>query len=182
MEHLAKARDWLNQNSAIVIIAAAALVVLSVVISLLRSCSPATRQASSPDEVYFYDLNTGKRFVGSARDVPPIDAPSGPYKDNEDLNAGVRAYVFSCDGCQTLRTGYLEVFPPDAHEQLTELMQNSNPSEEQRAAIRRWRNEARIATPADLAWVPARTSRGRALRHDAPGACEDGRVPIPCYP
>lgn len=42
---------------------------------------------------YYFDLNTGKVFVGPADATAPIETPSGPYKDEP---AGVRIYIFAC--------------------------------------------------------------------------------------
>ena len=54
------------------------------------------------DKAWFYDLNTGKLFVGKDKQVPPIEAPSGPLSIEsaarplqEGGPAGVKAYVFS---------------------------------------------------------------------------------------
>lgn len=48
-------------------------------------------------KVWFYDLNTGRLFVGSINAIPPIPAPSGPRPDGSP--AGVRAHVYTCTTC-----------------------------------------------------------------------------------
>lgn len=42
---------------------------------------------------YFFDLNTGKVFVGPADATAPIETPSGPFQGEP---AGVRIFIFAC--------------------------------------------------------------------------------------
>lgn len=60
------------------------------------------------EPVFFFDLNTGELFVQPFGTEPPVAAPSGPMPSGHP--AGVRAYVFSCDGhtATSNRFGYLE--------------------------------------------------------------------------
>lgn len=87
-----------------------------------------------PKHAYFYDLNTGELFIDGVTLAPPIAAPSNQpggsatparVRTGDSGGAGgaggagapgfsgVRAYVFSCGGCNEKEwyIGYLETSP-----------------------------------------------------------------------
>lgn len=116
-----KIRDWANQNSAVVTIGAVVLllVALGAIVFQMRP-----RTYARVVSVYYYDLNTGKTFVGPSDKMPPIPAPSGPL-EGMGGDAGVRAYVFACGDCsdESKRfVGWLEIYTPDAKEAMQNAM------------------------------------------------------------
>lgn len=123
-----KVRDWMNNNSALVTIAAVVLLVISLGVIIMQTKGPGS---VGPIKLYFYDLNTGKLFVAMSDQVPPIDAPSGPYGER-GLPGGVRAHIYSCGSCgnydgltaeQVNQTGayiaYLEMYTPEGKAAMT---------------------------------------------------------------
>src|SRR5688572_11816004 len=94
-----KARDWMNNNSALVTIAAVVLLVISLGVIIMQT---KPRGSVGPVELYYYDLNTGKLFVAMSDQNPPIDAPSGGFRGPDGPPAGVRAHVFGCGNCGNL--------------------------------------------------------------------------------
>lgn len=88
-----KIRDLLNQNSSIGILAAVVLLVISLFIIYRELTGGSSRVIT---EQYFYDLNTGRVFVGPTNVSPPIETRSGPY---EGEPAGVLAQISTCGEC-----------------------------------------------------------------------------------
>lgn len=107
-----KARNWLNNNSAMVTILAVVVLILSLGYIIIQN-RPAS-YAPRIYDVYYYDLGEKKLFVDKNNKFAPITAPSGE-------NRGARAYVYSCGECSdssSLFIGHLEMFTPDAKKNL----------------------------------------------------------------
>ena len=113
-------REFLNKNSPVVVICAI-LVLIGCVVFVLH-----TNETLHPPMIknaYYYDLETGKIFIGPSDGIPPIPSPSG-HKDPNGNNMGVRAILFSCGKCDDESSrfiGYLETLTPEAKEQMTFL-------------------------------------------------------------
>lgn len=130
-----KLRDWMNNNSAIVTVGAVALLCVAVGLLIYESRGPSYY---IPSKAYFYDLNTGKLFAASAKDIPPIAAPSGPY--HGDKAGGVKAYIYACGSCpddlsgqtaeqlesKKIYVAYLEMYTAEAKQAQEKAMQNPN--------------------------------------------------------
>jgi hypothetical protein len=170
-------RKWMNTNSKAVIGVSVA-VILIFLISLFRSCTPA-----SPPRItraYYYDLGTNQLFSASESNVPPIPAPSDDGKKGQA--SGVHAYVFSCGDCDddTKRfIGYLETFTPEAHQAAIEL-QNPNSATTGPAMSAHIAGRL-VMNPDDkkTGWVPSRSRQGSNIQSSKCGA---GHMPTPCFP
>ncbi len=87
-------RDSINQNSVIVTIVTI-LVLVGCATFIFRGFW--NERPAKVGDVYYYDLNTQKVFMGAASMEQSVDAPSGPNSKGEP--AGVRAYILSCEEC-----------------------------------------------------------------------------------
>jgi hypothetical protein len=84
-------REWMNKNTTLAMIGAVALLIIALggffVLNGHRIGDSGSR------DVYFYDMNTGKIFVSSNAELPPIETDSGLH---HNLPAGVRIRIFAC--------------------------------------------------------------------------------------
>lgn len=74
----------------------------------------------APRRAWFMDANDGSLFRGMSDQLPPIDAPS-MKKTAEGMQAGVRAYVFSCGSCSDNAVsyiGFIETYSPQVRDQI----------------------------------------------------------------
>ncbi len=164
-------RSYLNNNPAIVTIAAIVLllVCLGVIYRTLSGGGGGPRIV----DIYFYDLGSGEVFIGPSDSLPPIDAPSGPYNGKP---AGVRAYVFSCTDCSDENSrfvGYLETYTDEAKAALT--------SGEAPDAYEYYDGGRLIKRPDEEGWARAESEEGFALIESVSTLCPGG-VLKPCYP
>lgn len=118
-----KARNWLNNNSAMVTILAVVILILSLAFIIFTN----RPQSYVPRviDVYYYDLNAKQLFVDKSDKYAPITAPSSAD------SLGARAYVFSCGDCgdESQRfVGYLEMYTKEAKAML-ENPQPMNPDD-----------------------------------------------------
>lgn len=117
-----KARNWLNNNSAMVTILAVVVLIMSLAFIIISNSRPS--YTPRVIDVYYYDLDTNQLFIDKSDKYPPIPTPSGEMK-------GARAYVFSCGDCsdESKRfVGYLEMYTPAAKSAL-ENPQPANPED-----------------------------------------------------
>ncbi len=166
-------RQWLNRNSASVTLGAVGVLVLALGVILLQQAGDAKPKVI---DVYYYDMTTGKLFLGSSADHPPIDAPGG-------TNRGVRAYVFACGSCadESKRfIGWLEIFTPSAR---TRLRSQDDPAgADLPAPAESWNQSHWISKPGTDRWVSPRSAEGLELMDDIHKRCRDRGAPRPCYP
>lgn len=94
-----RVREWMNNNSVVVTILAAVILVAALGLVVMQFQGP----TYVPPNVYYWNLDTNEVFVQRADAVPPIQAPNG--------GEGVRAYLFSCGECSPDQWfGYLQKF------------------------------------------------------------------------
>jgi hypothetical protein len=124
------------------------------------------------EHMWFYDLNTKKRFIALATEVPPIKTESGETADGE--SAGVRARVYGCGGCDESKqfVAFLEKYTPEA----IEAMSDDNPDH-----IKAMQGLV-VAHPDRLEWVNPNGGEARQIKVDAAARCPDGVRAKPCYP
>lgn len=182
-----KARDWMNNNSALVTIAAVVLLVISLGVIIMQTRGPGSVRAI---DLYFYDLNTGKLFVAKSDHIPPIKAPSGPFGE-QGLPGGVRAHVFSCGECgdftgmtaeQVVQAGgyiaYLEMYTPQGKAALT-----ADPSDPNAAPMMIDPMEQTLVKPVDGdQWMSMYSERGYRMTDAAMQQCPDGSPGQACRP
>lgn len=149
---------------------AAGIVIVGCMYILFREVGPAR-----PSTVYYwyYDLNTNKLIIAPDQ-IPPIPTPSGL---NEGVNAGVRAYLFSCGECSDKLQrfiGYLETFPPEAQASLNNAVGyggiGDNPD----------RGRNLVKRPTDEKWVEAASDDGVKVMSVRAEACPNGYPPKAC--
>lgn len=175
-------RDWVNEHPSAALIAAVAILLLSLGWLLTRTSSSYRPRSSG---YFFYDLGTGELFVAQAA-IPPIDTKSGEGQ-------GVRAVVFSCGKCQDKSTrfiGWLERYTPEARALMLKPPAPNDGGPDAADHVT-WRIDAghQLAAPpepgADPRWVPLTSHEGTALmqsvRTRCPGAGRDNQPEV-CSP
>jgi hypothetical protein len=131
-------------------------------------------------KLWFFDLNTGKLFVGSAFTAPPIAAPS----DSGTATSGVVAHVIRIEGEDEPRIVFLQSYTPEAQSRRNKILSKSKLSEADAAQMSQvagtllalppqagekpqWMD----ATNAECISFPMRAvtlAKGRAFREDLP--------------
>jgi len=167
------ARRWINRQNPKIIIAitiASVLLLLTVVIWMLIPEKP-LEQIKQSDKVWFYDLNTGKLFVGRDDQIPPIEAPSGPLSTEsaagplqEGGPAGVKAYVFSYarEPNESERfIGFLETSVP------REIMERLEAIKPKAGSAERWGYGKLVRRLKDKYWVSGDSDEGRTILKEA---------------
>ncbi len=170
-------RETFNKNPALISLIALLVLGGSAVFLTLNHLRKADASGLG-QPVYFYDLGTGERFVGSLRDHPPIEAPSGP-------DQGVRVYVYGCGSCDEadLMNVYLEKLTPEGKEAAiakAPLTDMKDVQEATRLAAVIANNTLHRAADGGE-WFPAQSAAARELRQNTGRLCPEGNA-IPCRP
>lgn len=102
---------------------AAGIIAIAVAVAMFTGGPEEDPHYFDTSVLWYYDLNTDKRFAVKADDdfamVPPLEAPSGPLAEKigpmpKGSPAGVRAWVFACGTCKDKQfVGYLETIEPN---------------------------------------------------------------------
>lgn len=121
------------------------------------------------DQRWFYDLQAGKLFAHSVRNLPPVTAPSG--------GEGVLAHVYACGECtEAQRTVvYLEKYT-DAGK----AWAIDTPTD-QEGAINTGHLIGLLSDTGEVTWVVAESRDGNAITERIGRLCPDQR-PTPCRP
>ena len=113
-EFISRSLKHVTDRPLLVVAAAVVVFILFVVVAVASFGSKsAARQKSLGNVVWYLDLDTGKLMAKSATLLPPIPASSP--------TSGVRAYVFSCGGCDNENArfvAYVERYEPEARSKL----------------------------------------------------------------
>ncbi len=181
-------RSFLNENSALVTIAAVVLLVLSLAFIVINSKSGG--RSSGPIDVWYYDLNTGDLFEGTSDQIPPIEAPSGPLSGQAGVPAGVKAHVFACNDCGDVEDrfiGYLEMYRPEVRDRLLEFRNNPKAMETMSPEMMpdmMMESGMLVSNVEDQNWVEAMSEMGMNLTTQAIRShpCPDGKPPHWCAP
>jgi len=185
-------RKFINQNSAVVTIGAVTVLVLALAAIVLQMQGPGAG-ARGPQDIWFYDLNTGELFVAKSNKLPPIAAPSdGTEQDeNPSIPAGVKAHVFSCGSCQDEQErfiAYLETYPPDVRDKLMAFRENppnyEEISEEDQRLLAGVEEAMMVRALDSNRWVNAMSEAGGEVTMAAfrGQQCPDGEPPTWCTP
>lgn len=140
------------------------VVVLALAALLIgRAITGGRVQGKAPEAEWFYDLKTGELFTASAKNIPPIAAPSDP-----GAAAGVRAYVFSCGACDEAERQvlYLETYSEDARAAMEQIntLTDVQPSAPLESRVERGHYVAAVpATGDEPQWVLTVSPRGQEL-------------------
>jgi hypothetical protein len=132
---------------------------------------------------YYFDLNTGKVFVGPAKATAPIETPSGMFQGEP---AGVRIYIFACKPCRSLdgltleqvrAAGasplWLEKYSPEAKKELE--AGSADPEIMMEGLL------TMAPPPEGTKWLKPGSRDARALRDGAKTLCPGG-TPVACTP
>ena len=189
-----KARDWINNNSAVVTVGAVVVLVLALGFIIYQNSGSMTPRVV---DMYYYDMNTGEIFLGQSDQVPPIDAPSG-LADGQP--AGLRAYVFSCGECpssdqivgstassleqQNTFVGWVEKYTEEARQAMEQAEQGEQSPEEEQAAYEAYERGEVVKRPGDpeSAWVHIDSDEGLRIQESISQKCPGDELPNPCYP
>jgi hypothetical protein len=163
-------RTWINNNQGLVLgVTIVSVLLLAVVLVPVFRSTPAPAFVQTKT-VWFYDMNAGKLFLSSGRDIGPIAAPSGPAPGGEP--AGFRAHVYSyvLDPKESdLFVGFLE--KPDLDSAAGKLSSDMRDFE-------RWSRGRLIKRVRDKQWVPAASPQGQAIVQEILRPNKKGQTPM----
>lgn len=167
-----------NDKSTRVAVGVIAGIALSIALGFIywQTIGPSFLQR--PMQKWFYDLNTGKLFLGPGDAIAPIPAPSGALPDGS--LAGVLAHVYSCGECTEKErvVAYLETCSPAAQARIKSLQQPGQhpmPTESMRSGIL-------LKRPGDAQWIEHDTPEATKLLDEVLPLCPNGAAPQPCMP
>lgn len=167
-----RVRKWVNANPRIVIISAAATTVLLIGVIFAVTRKKAIPKPEDYPKAYYFDLNTGKLFVGQRDLATPTEAPSGKQANGQP--AGVKAYVFS----------YVE--NPDESQRFIGFLEMQDAGYTGVKEINpetKWGKGKLIKRVEDKKWVAANSAEGKRLLDGVVyKANKNGEMPIPCQP
>jgi hypothetical protein len=113
---------------------------------------------------WFYDLGSGKVFVSSSDQNPPIDAPSGPGK-------GVRAHHFTCTACEDRNARFIGYYEMYTEEGLARFKAGNAAAQDQ------------ILLSADAKeWIRRDSEAGAQLQSGVAGRCAANERILRCSP
>jgi len=163
-------RGWINAHSGLVIGVAclSAVLLCFVVVWVLWPTASASFQPGGP--VWFYDVNTGRLFVGRPKHGGPIPAPSGSLPDGGP--AGFRAHVYSyvLDPNESeLFIGFLERPDPEAA--------SPRPAHDMKD-FHTWAQGRLIRRVEDEQWVGATSPEGQAILQQLLVPNRRGQTPL----
>lgn len=165
-------RDVMQSNPMAVATVAVVVIVMSVFWTLRGE-----EHSPRPDQVYFYDLDTGELFAGARTARPPIDTPGG-------VRRGVKAEVYACGDCGgELRIAYLTTYSDEAIEAMKQL-DNADPAKTEALSQVVDRGTLIASSPAAgqaVQWMSAFSSQGLALMAPAARSCSEGEA-VTCFP
>lgn len=179
-------RDYMNNNSSVVTIVAVVVLVIALGIIVMTSKGPG--RSGYIVDIYFFDLNTGKVFIGKSDQRPPIATDSGPTTDGK--KAGVLAYISACGECKNYNgmtvdelkaagafVSRLEKFTDQALAAMeaAESGQNGAPIDYDMM------NAIVIKRPQDANWVPLESAAGMRILSEQETLCPGGAV-MTCLP
>jgi len=173
-------RDIIQKNPAVTALVCASIVVVAVVMAV-GNARP--RGSKPPDQVWFYDLSTGRLFTTDRSAVPPITV---------DESMAVRARVYGCNGCGEgdRQVVIIEKYPDAAAEKLREplpVSASSRDIEAYEGRRDRMRDELLlIAAPpqapgGEIMWAPHTSPQAQTVRERVDDLCSDG-APQFCRP
>ncbi len=127
-------RDWLEENQQVATIGAVVLLVIALGVLVMTMTGGRGSGGMRATGRYFYDLNTGERFVVPLDAFAPIEH-GDPYElpNGQTMPAGVEAMVFTCGGSRDPEDqvlGWVEFVRPDVHAQVMEEIANLSAEEE----------------------------------------------------
>ena len=155
-------RKCINEHPKAVFVAAGvAAVVLAVSVAVWFGGGGPKRVAPLEKE-WYYDLNTGKLFVGAKGLAVPTKSPSGPLPVGKP--AGVRACVLSFK------------LEPGESERFIGFLETSDPNVKDDGGGK-WAHGKLIRRVEDEKWVPADSGAGRAILEQAFLANANGEGP-----
>jgi len=167
-------KDSINDNAKLVtILAGCSLFVLMVTLWIVLR-PPPMRQQDWGRNAWFYDLNTGRLFVGEAKQVGPIEAPSGPLPNGDP--AGLRAHVYSY------------VLDPNESERFVGFLEKPDPRTGRGkhtadlSDFQNWSHNKLIRSVDNEEWVRATGPRGQEILDELTRPNELGQTAVYCVP
>ena len=164
-------REWLSRSPKLVIGVSVVLVVGLIVFAIWLTLPKKVVEVENYEKEWFYDLKHQRLFVAK-KQLPPIEAPSGPLANEEP--AGVRAYVFTySNNPNTTDTfiGFLETTDPNVDKSTI------GPVDLRVSGAEVFSEGRLIRRIKDKKWVPANSEEGRAIMKETFRKNEQGKIP-----
>ena len=113
-------REWMNQNSTVVTVAAVLLLVIAIGAVVIQGWPD---DITPPDEAYFYVPETKELFSADSKLVPPID---------RNGKKAVKAHFYGCGDCDDASRfpGYYEKYSDAAKAQLDKINEQMRSGQE----------------------------------------------------
>ena len=169
--------EWLSRSPKLVIGVSVVLMVGLLVFLIWLTLPKKVVEVENYEKDWFYDLKHRRLFV-ARKQIPPIEAPSGPLANGEP--AGVRAYVFTySNDPNTTDTfiGFLETTDPNVDKS------SIGPVDLKVSGAELFATKGRlIRRVKDEQWVPANSEEGRAILKETFRQNEAGEIPHYCPP
>jgi hypothetical protein len=163
--------DWLKR-SPILILSVSILLVIGLFAFLITLTLPEKEApVDTSEKQWFYDLKHQRLFVAE-KQLPPIEAPSGPF-DNGELS-GVRAYVFTYNNDPNTTDyfiGFLETTDPNVEKS------SIGPTDLRVSGAEMFTKGRLIRRVKDKKWVEANSEEGKAILKETFHKKKDGKVP-----
>ncbi|MBN1803929.1 MAG: hypothetical protein JW837_01640 [Sedimentisphaerales bacterium] len=164
-------RDWLKRSPILVLSISVIFVVGVLAFIFTRTLPEKVVPVDTSEKQWFYDLKHQRLFVAK-KQLPPIEAPSGPFANGEP--SGVRAYVFTySNDPNTTDTfiGFLETIDPNTDKSSIGYMDLRVSGAEMFAKGRL------IKRVKDEKWVQANSEDGKAILKETFRQNEAGKLP-----
>lgn len=164
-------RDWLRR-SPILVISISVIIVVGILAFIFTLTLPEKIiPVDTSEKQWFYDLKHQRLFIAK-KQLPPIEAPSGPLANGEP--AGVRAYVFTySDDPNTTDTfiGFLETTDPNVDKK------SISPMDLRTSGAEMFSKGRLIRRVKDKKWVEANSEEGKAILKETFRKNEQGKIP-----
>lgn len=162
-------REWMNNNSTLVMVGAAAFLVVALGVTVIQLSGPSASRSQA--DAFFWDPETGEHFVARRADEP-VRTETGQIAPE--------AHLFSCGECEPGEwAGYLELRTEDYYQAREDdtFAQLSLPERERFLE----QNHLVRALDGDR-WVPRTTDVGHEVIRESRPTCPAGEESVRCRP
>ena len=162
-------REWVNRNSAVVMIVV--IVVLILALAYVIKSSMRSGSAQAPPK-WFYCLQTQQLYGADIKSIPPVESPWG--------GEGVEAIVYFCDDdCKgEPRIAHLTKFSPELKRLIERRATPSDGDDTPMPPMMEQMAGTLVSDPDDIEWYPVISSQGSKIK-STPFDCggeDEGRM------
>ena len=169
-------REWMNQNSSLVTIAAIAILVIA--IGAIFWNNRDDRGVGPIDEVWFYVPETKEMFAADSKLLPPID---------RNGKKAVKAHVYGCGDCSEANrfTGYYETYTDQGKAKMEQIMAQMGQDPEKDAELESVSYDISMSerklSGDGVKWVPAESEEANMIQEKMREKCGTAKL-VFCHP